>query len=179
MHLASQRKASLGKMVLEHPIAPVTLGAYVRALSPDERRLARDEWHPLHTALCLEMRVHLPNYLRVPFLDHPLTSYVNSLPPNVRLRVVDGTLVDKWVLREATKPFISDELYRRPKKPFLAPPCDMADDDVHWRFLRDTITQGAVAQLGWMDWGFVAATLDRFRTTSDRQAYNCLNSVAS
>ncbi|EQC25853.1 asparagine synthase (glutamine-hydrolyzing) [Saprolegnia diclina VS20] len=53
----------LPKPLFLPPIVPSTMDAYVHALSPDERRLARDEWHPLHTALCLEPRVHLPNYL--------------------------------------------------------------------------------------------------------------------
>lgn len=59
---------------------------------------------------------------RTPFLDHHLTEYVNGLPPSMKIRWVEdeeeedgGRFVEKWVLREASKPFITDELYRRKK----------------------------------------------------------------
>ncbi|OQR91207.1 hypothetical protein ACHHYP_04901 [Achlya hypogyna] len=176
--------------------ANAPMEAYVHALSAEERRLARDEWHPLHTALCLETRVHLPNYLcnhlgdrsemahsiegRVPFLDHRLTTFVNGLPPQVKLHVdeASGDLVEKWVLRQAAKPYIPLELYERPKKPFLAPPCDKGTD-AQWGYLQATIQRNAVEALGWMDWPFVAATLQTFKTTGERQAYNRLNIIAS
>lgn len=99
-------------------------------------------WHPLHVALYAENKTTLPNSLlnqlgdrnemahsiegRVPFLDSELVDYVNGLPPSVKLRpskAADGTwsFSEKWILREAVKPFITDELYTRTKQMFTAP----------------------------------------------------------
>lgn len=54
---------------------------------------------------------------RTPFLDHHVVEYVNALPPSLKIRYNSKTdqLVEKYVLREASKPFITDELYLRKK----------------------------------------------------------------
>ena len=88
-------------------------------------------WHPLHVALYAEGKSTLPNSLlnqlgdrnemahsiegRLPFLDHKLAEYLNSLPPSVKIRPFrkeDGSwkFSEKWILREAVKPFITEEL---------------------------------------------------------------------
>lgn len=99
--------------------------------------LVRDEmmekWHPLHTALYVWQKGHLSNIFlsclgdrtemahsieaRTPFLDHHLTEYVNGLPPSVKIRwnAEEKRFVEKWILREASRPFITDELYKRKK----------------------------------------------------------------
>ena len=54
---------------------------------------------------------------RTPFLDHHLTEYVNGLPPSGKIRwdAEEERFVEKWILREASKPFITEELYKRKK----------------------------------------------------------------
>src|SRR3989440_2354422 len=56
--------------------------------------------------------------VRLPFLDHKLFEFARSIPATMLAR--NGT--QKYVLREAVKPFITDEVYRGVKQPFLAPP---------------------------------------------------------
>jgi asparagine synthase (glutamine-hydrolysing) len=58
----------------------------------------------------------------VPFLDHRVVETVRDFPVRAKIR---GT-VEKHVLREATRPFITDTVYRRQKHPFLAPPAAAA-----------------------------------------------------
>ena len=97
------------------------------------RELMRTKWHPLNSALYTWYKCHLPNLLltcigdrtemsssiegRTPFLDHHVVEYVNTLPPSLKIRYNSKTdqLVEKYVLREASKPFITDELYLRKK----------------------------------------------------------------
>lgn len=97
------------------------------------RELMRTKWHPLNSALYTWYKCHLPNLLltcigdrtemsnsiegRTPFLDHHVVEYVNALPPSLKIRYNSKTdqLVEKYVLREASKPFITDELYLRKK----------------------------------------------------------------
>ena len=89
------------------------------------------KWHPLNTAMYVWTKGHLANMLlsclgdrtemahsleaRTPFLDHKLTEYVNSLPPSLKVRWANGKLTEKWILREAARPFITQELYERTK----------------------------------------------------------------
>ena len=88
---------------------------------------------PLNQSLYLFSRTVLPHYLlsvlgdrmemahsvegRVPFLDHHLVELVVRLPTAVKIR----DMTEKWVLREAAKPVLTDGAYQRQKHPFLAP----------------------------------------------------------
>jgi asparagine synthase (glutamine-hydrolysing) len=87
----------------------------------------------------LEMRHSVES--RTPILDHHLTEDVNTLPPSLKVRGgiessgAEGSsarasnqkaspsvvFTEKWILHEATKPFITDEVYRRRKHPYTAP----------------------------------------------------------
>lgn len=60
---------------------------------------------------------------RVPFLDHHLTEYVMGLPPSVKIKgnPDDSTLNEKWILKEAVKPYVTNEMYKRREEPFIAP----------------------------------------------------------
>lgn len=104
------------------------------------RDLMTDKWHPLHTALYMWSKGFLSNAIltalgdraemahsleaRPPFLDHHLTEYVNQLPPSVKVRwdPVERRFSEKWILKEASKPFITQEIYDRKKHPYSAPP---------------------------------------------------------
>ena len=98
------------------------------------REFMRIKWHPLNSALYTWYKCHLPNLLltcigdrtemsnsiegRTPFLDHHVVEYVNGVPPSLKIKYDAGTdkLVEKAILREAAKPFITEELYRRKKQ---------------------------------------------------------------
>ena len=133
------------------------------------RELIRDSWHPLHTAEYVWSKGHLANIFltclgdrtemahsieaRTPFLDHHLTDYVNNLPPSSKIRwdPVEKRFTEKWVLREASKPFITKELYERKKHPYSAPTAWPAGGPLH-KLLDSTITEGKVGSLGFVDW---------------------------
>ncbi|KAM4057413.1 asparagine synthase domain-containing protein [Hirsutella rhossiliensis] len=129
---------------------------------------------------------------RTPFLDHSLTEYVNSLPPSTKLRYTppnkddgddeDGTasaprraIVEKWILREAVRPFVTDEVYRRRKVPFSAPTRWPKDGPLHCMFKR-LLTREAVEELGFVDYAVVEAALESaFGETPDQVAFRTLN----
>ena len=136
---------------------------------------------------------------RTPFLDHSLTEYVNSLPPSVKLRYKppnrdDGededstsnfrwknasaarrAITEKWILREAARPFVTDELYRRRKVPFSAPTRWPKDGPLH-RMFKQLLTRKAVEELGFVDYAVVEAAMDSaFGQTADQAAFRTLN----
>jgi asparagine synthase (glutamine-hydrolysing) len=54
---------------------------------------------------------------RVPFLDHELAGFVSKLPDSYRVK----GLTTKWVLREAGKSLIPEQILNRPKVGFRVP----------------------------------------------------------
>ncbi|KAJ6573549.1 putative asparagine synthase [Mycena vulgaris] len=101
---------------------------------------------------------------RVAFLDHHLVEYVNTLPPSVKMMPTAGdgpnkwTLTEKWILREAVRPFVTEEIYTRRKIPFNPPPSPhraasgLVPLQIH---LRKRITQANVEHLGLFDWPYI------------------------
>lgn len=127
------------------------------------------KWHPLHTAQYIWSKGHLANIFltclgdrtemahsveaRTPFLDHKLTEYVNALPPSLKIRYdpATETFTEKYVLREASKPFITKELYERKKHPYSAPTSWPQDGPLH-KLMAKLVTEENVAELGFVDW---------------------------
>ncbi len=89
---------------------------------------------PLNQSMWLWLKAIFPNKLlnflgdrsemahsiegRTPFLDHHLAEAVCQMPVGMK---VHG-MTEKYVLREAAKPHLTDTVYKRQKHPFLAPP---------------------------------------------------------
>ena len=133
------------------------------------RRLISTSWHPLHSALYIWSRIALANILlvalgdrvemshsiegRQPFLDHHLTEYVNKLPPSMKLKwdAETKSFNEKWILKEAAKPFITDELYKRRKHPFSAS-AKYEVGGVFHKYLASVLTKENVDNLGFLSW---------------------------
>ena len=141
----------------------------VNSLDGRTRNLMANKWHPLHTSLYIWTKSSLANGLltvlgdrcemahsvegRQPFLDHRLTEYAMALPPSVKIHWDPATrsFSEKWILKEAMRPFITDELYARKKHPFSAPVKYRPDGPVH-RLFEGLITKENVEQLGFLEW---------------------------
>ncbi|KAK8017321.1 hypothetical protein PG993_013647 [Apiospora rasikravindrae] len=66
---------------------------------------------------------------------------------------------EKWILREAARPFITDELYRRRKHPYTAPVTWPRDGPLQ-QMLRRLLTKGNVDAVGFLDWPAIAQSLE-------------------
>jgi asparagine synthase (glutamine-hydrolysing) len=150
---------------------------------------------------CLGDRTEMAHSVeaRTPFLDHHLAEYVNNLPPSLKLAYTPveevsqtdhgpvwkasgkslQSLTAKWILREAVRPFITDELYRRKKHPFLAPTRWPIGGPLH-RMFQELVTQEAVENLGFVDWAVVEDALARaFGDQADSRAFRILAYVGA
>lgn len=115
---------------------------------------------------------------RLPYLDTDLVEYVNDLPADVKYRHP----IDKWILREASRPFVTDEIYNRPKFPFLAPPAFIEPRRIrnsHAQQLETRLTRSAIDRLGWASWDFVQKMMHKYLNDNDRIAHNNLNVILS
>lgn len=73
---------------------------------------------------------------RLPFLDHKLFEFLRALPMDMKIK--NG--IEKHILRQAVKPFVTDEIYRRQKHAFMAPPVTRFQDKKSREFIMDVIT---------------------------------------
>lgn len=169
-----------------------------RSNNPDVATLGliQQSWHPLHTSQYIWTKSILPNLIltcmgdrmemshsvegRPPFLDHVLTDYINGIPPSLKIKYDPQTnqLTEKWILREAAKPYILDELYRRKKHPFSAPILYKRGGPLY-KMLAELVTPENVEQLGFLDGYMVSRRFDAaFSDEGDPNAMRYVFTVA-
>ncbi len=136
---------------------------------------------PLNKSLFVWAKSFLPNYIlnllgdrmemahsvegRVPFLDHQVVECVCRAPVSLKIR----GMTEKYLLREAAKPLITDTVYRRQKHPFLSPPVTTVPTERFHQMLQDTLRGPLLAALPFYDPKKVAALLDQLPAMSDAE----------
>jgi asparagine synthase (glutamine-hydrolysing) len=142
----------LREMAGRNPYATLVSAMDTRQLEDRDR---------VHQSSYLWIRSVLANYIlfaerlemahavetRLPLLDHVLFEYVRTLP---RALLLHGAS-EKFVLREAARPVLTNEVYRRTKHPFFAPPASDDGADAQYRLLREILTTRALADVPFVD----------------------------
>jgi asparagine synthase (glutamine-hydrolysing) len=77
---------------------------------------------------------------------------------------------EKWILKEAVKPFVTEELYKRKKHAFAAPVKYKVGGPVH-KLFDGLITQENVEQLGFLDWKQCETLVDQAIVMGDRSKF--------
>ncbi|KAJ7271815.1 hypothetical protein C8J57DRAFT_1064958 [Mycena rebaudengoi] len=184
MSLLAKNADTFLSEVLEH-----TGGSHCEGIEPIVRHNSvMGKWHSLNVSLYVITktllgrmilstagdRADMANSLesRPPFLDHHLVEYVQNLPPSLKIMPVhenessEWTLVEKWILREAAKPFITEEVYYRKKVHFNPPPSGppavpntLLPLQKH---LKARITQEKVEHLGFIGWSGIKDQLEEY-----------------
>jgi asparagine synthase (glutamine-hydrolysing) len=136
----------------------------------------------VHQSLYLWIKSVLPNYIlfserlemahavetRLPLLDHHLFEYARTLPINYLIRGA----TEKHIFREAARPVLTEEVYRRPKHPFLAPPALRKGAEAIQTFIQDTLRSATFRSIPFFDIAAVEAVLDRLNRIPDAQRHN-------
>ena len=160
-----------------YPLLPFKSGLephgdpYLREVSLEKL----SDWHPFHRGQYIFCKAHLENLIlsnlgdrgemahsiegRTPFLDHLLTEYANNLPPSMKIRWDDG-FVEKYVLREAARPFVTDEIYKKRKHPYSAPLKYKMGGPMH-TLMKGLVTEEKVQRLGFLKAGEWSDKVDR------------------
>jgi len=136
---------------------------------------------PLNKSLFVWAKSFLPNYIlnllgdrmemahsiegRVPFLDHHVVECLCRVPVSLKIR----GLTEKYLLRQAAKPVITDTVYRRQKHPFLSPPVTTAPTERFHQMLQDTLRGAVLASVPFYDQKKVVALLDQLPTMTDAE----------
>ena len=117
--------------------------------------------HPINQSLYLWNKHALCNYIlgtlgdgcemsasiegRLPFLDHHLFEYSANLPMEMKIK---DHINEKYVLKEAARPYITDNIYRRQKHPFQAPPLTRYFTKAEYAQIRDELTSEDFTRMG-------------------------------
>ncbi|MGB7442383.1 MAG: asparagine synthase (glutamine-hydrolyzing) [Coleofasciculaceae cyanobacterium] len=128
---------------------------------------------PVHQSLYLWSKTILPNYLlrmlgdgvemahsiegRLPFLDHKVVELVRNMPVALKIR----GLTEKYVLREAAKPFITNKMYNRQKHPFLAPPSTFKPNEPLQELVQDTLRSSLMSSIPFYNHAAIIHLLDQ------------------
>ncbi|MCA1442469.1 asparagine synthase (glutamine-hydrolyzing) [Ensifer sp. IC4062] len=133
-------------------------------------------WHPLHQGQYLESRFLLPGYIlssqgdrmamahgvegRFPFLDHRLVEFAAGLPPEMKLK----GLVEKHILREATKDLLPPSIGKRTKQPYRAPDSHSFSGPGELDYVRTAMGEEAIAAGGLFNAKAVTKLYEKCRT---------------
>ncbi|KAJ7443531.1 putative asparagine synthase [Mycena latifolia] len=183
---------------------PDVTRAIAEGIDPRVREKAvSGQWHSFNVASYVTAKTLLQqsilNYIgertemahsveaRPPFLDHHFIEYINTLPPSLKVKPVkeaDGSwgFTDKWILRQAVKPYVTEELFLRRKLSYNAPPSrrDAKESKLVplQAHLKARITQSNVENLGFFEWSFVQHTLSSYLDQPTFPANGSLDSRA-
>ena len=88
---------------------------------------------------------------RPPFLDHILADFASSLPVDMLVHLDEQNApAEKWLFRQAAKPYITQEVYERRKQAFAAPFKWKKGGPLHQK-LCHLITRKNLLHLGFVD----------------------------
>jgi asparagine synthase (glutamine-hydrolysing) len=113
---------------------------------------------PNYILVCLGDRVEMAHSIeaRLPFLDHHLVEFCRTLPVDLKIR----GLTEKFVLREAMRPLLTESIYKRQKHPFISPPVLLQPNGPLNRLLQDTLRGKALDRVPFFDRKGTIAILD-------------------
>lgn len=120
--------------------------------------------HPVNQSLYFWTKLTLCNYIlgtlgdgcemassiegRLPFLDHRLFEYAAKLPMQMKIKAYTN---EKYILKEAAKPYITNSVYKRQKHPFQSPPLTRFFTKEDFCRLRDELTSLDFSKTGFFD----------------------------
>jgi asparagine synthase (glutamine-hydrolysing) len=93
---------------------------------------------------------------RLPLLDHEVARLVAQMPIAMKI----NGMTEKFVLREAARPVLTDSIYRRQKHPFLSPPSTLQTEGGLHGLIQDTLRGAALARTGLYDRRRILGLLD-------------------
>jgi asparagine synthase (glutamine-hydrolysing) len=148
-------------------------------LSPQVLDNMRNKWHPVYSDSYIWCKTIFQSFLlasygdrmelansvevRTPFLDHHLVDYVNQLPVKMKIKpdFENNRMIEKYILREAVKDLLNDELYNRIKHPFFAPPMTWKLDGAMTKYIQETLRSAEFRNQPFFDQKKVIAFLDK------------------
>ena len=146
-----------------------TYRVMLNCLDVERQLTGRD---PVNQSLYLWGKTMLPNYIlcnvgdrmemahsvegRLPFLDHHVAELVARMPVAMKI----NGMTEKYVLREAARPMVTETVYKRQKYPFNAPPATIQENGSLYTFLQDILRSDTIDGPGIYNRARVASLLE-------------------
>ena len=162
-------------------------GSLIRELDPGN---CLPSMHHINASLFLWCKTALCNYIlatlgdgcemsasvegRLPFLDHHLFEFAASLPIDYKIK---NGINEKYVLRQAVRSFVTDEVYSRQKHPFQAPPLTCVFTPEIIDRIYDELTSTGFLSMGIFDVGRLSHFV-RMIPTMDKVDQTAIEPVA-
>ncbi len=102
---------------------------------------------------------------RLPFLDHVLFEYVAKLPLNYKIN--NG--IEKFILRNSAKSYISNAVYKKQKHPFMAPPLVHFNDPGLHEMINDIVHSQNFKTIPFFDAKLIKDKLEKCQELSDQE----------
>ena len=102
---------------------------------------------------------------RVPFLDHKLVEFLAKVP--MRLKIRNG--IEKYILREAARPMLTDTIYKRQKHSFMAPPLSIFSDPKGKDYVRQIFVNHDFSSRTFFESRKMVALVDKFDDMTTQQ----------
>lgn len=136
---------------------------------------AFSNWHPFNRAQYLEAKTLLGSYLlcsqgdrmlmansvegRFPFLDHRVIEFANRLHPKFKMK----GLTEKYLLKQAMKPFLPEQILQRKKQPYRAPDIDAFFSGRPVDYVEDMLSAEKLIRYGYFDSKAVGFLLNKIK----------------
>ncbi len=120
-------------------------------------------WNPLSRAQYTEMSIFLSNYLlssqgdrmamansiegRFPYLDHRVIEFASKVPKRLRINGLD----EKFLLKQAARKMIPDEVVDRSKQPYRAPISRCFFGDHKLDYVDELMSERQIQEKGYFD----------------------------
>lgn len=146
-----------------------------------------DRWPCLSQDQYFEIRTLLSGYLlssqgdrmlmahsvegRFPFLDRHVASLAHSLPPSMKLRVLD----EKYVLKRAASGLVPDVILRRKKQPYRSPDALALVDPAAEEWIEHVADHRSIEEAGVFNPSAGRRLIDKCRAATDGQLSNVDN----
>jgi asparagine synthase (glutamine-hydrolysing) len=110
--------------------------------------------------------------VRLPFLDHEFFDYASKIP--TALLAKGGQ--QKYLLREAARPYLTESVYRGLKQPFWAPPTALQPGNRVYELVQETVRSSMMSTVPFFNQAAVVRLLDTLATFDNarRAAYDPL-----
>lgn len=102
---------------------------------------------------------------RVPFLDHKVGEFLNSVPVDLKIR--DG--VEKYLLRQAVQDLVTPRVLNRQKHPFLSPPVDLFNGSGFSDLAQDSLRSETAKSVPVLDQKAILKLADQLSAASRQQ----------
>lgn len=124
-------------------------------------RILEYDWHTMlaNQVLPFVDFLSMANSLEVrcPYLDYRLVEYVASLPGNYKIH----NNITKYILKEAARGYLPDDVIYRPKEGFVLPIYDWMQSE-YKEYAYDTLNEATIKRMDIFDYAYVSNLLNGY-----------------